>query len=1094
MSTSVAGAVQLGTQPEAPADAAPIQESSQSGYEGTINLTDADVKYAGEGTSDTAGWTVSEAGDVNGDGVDDLIIGAPRNDSAGPNSGAAYIVYGPADPGEVNLSDADVTLRGVESNDLAGWSVSTAGDVNGDGLDDVVIGAPYNDSAAPNGGAAYVVYGDESLPSSMNLSDADAVLTGTEANGLAGYSVSNVNTTGEYGSVAVGAPYADAGGENAGAAYVVSGLSLVESPGSALNLSEASTTFLGERDGSNAGWSVANAGDVDGEGDANVVIGAPRYNATAAESETGDAANLTGAAYVANAEQGGNVSLADASVTLIGVSEGDRAGWAVAGAGDLNDDGYQDVVIGAPYNDSNNRTDAGAAYAVYGGSDIDGEQSLSDADVSMAGEGALDRAGWSVSAAGSGDVTCDDVDDVLVGAPYNDSSAGENAGAAYLVSGNASLDGDLNLSNADATFLGEGEGDRAGYAVSEAGDMNDDGFEDVAIGAPYNDSNNRTDAGAAYLLFSDCEEPVGAETPTDTPTETPKTLTETPDTPTKTPETPTETPDTPTKTPETPTETPETLTETPETPTETPETLTETPDTPTKTPETPTKTPETPTETPDTPTKTPETPTETPDTPTKTPDTPTETPETPTETPETPTETPETPTKTPETPTETPETLTETPDTPTKTPETPTKTPETPTETPDTPTKTPETPTETPDTPTKTPDTPTETPETPTETPETPTETPETPTKTPETPTETPETPTKTPETPTETPETPTKTPETPTETPTKTPETPTETPETPTKTPETPTETPTKTPETPTETPETPTKTPDTETPDTETPDTETPDTETPDTETPDTETPDTETPDTETPDTETPDTETPDTETPDTETPDTETPDTETPDTETPDTETPDTETPDTETPDTETPDTETPDTETPDTETPDTETPDTETPDTETPDTETPDTETPDTETPDDGPTTDFRGCSQVIISDLEEGDEVEVVAIGNDGTEASFMTTISEGQTELSVTADDPAFAGLDEPKIFEVYVNGDLIATNDNVEQNEQGMYTCAGAGNGGNGGNAPAGDQAALQTLSQSPLFPVPFVGLMGISLAVLGMSRFRDE
>ncbi|MFC7194193.1 hypothetical protein ACFQL4_05185 [Halosimplex aquaticum] len=87
----------------------------------------------------------------------------------------------------------------------------------------------------------------------------------------------------------------------------------------------------------------------------------------------------------------------------------------------------------------------------------------------------------------------------------------------------------------------------------------------------------------------------------------------------------------------------------------------------------------------------------------------------------------------------------------------------------------------------------------------------------------------------------------------------------------------------------------------------------------------------------------------------------------------------------------------------------------------------------------------------------------MAVGNDGEEASFTTTIGEDQTELSVTADDPAFAGLDEPKIYQVYVNGDLIATNDNVEQNDQGQYTCAGAGNGGNGGNAPAGDQAALR-------------------------------
>ncbi|WP_459192637.1 hypothetical protein [Halosimplex sp. J119] len=887
-STAVAGAIDLDTGSHAPTDVSSAQQSASSGYADEINLTEADVKYAGEGVNDTAGQSVASAGDVNGDGVDDLIIGAPRNSSAGPNTGAAYIVYGPADPGEVNLSDADVTLRGVTNNELAGWSVSTAGDVNGDGIDDVVVGAPGNDTAAPNGGAAFVVYGGESLPAEMNLSaeDADAVLAGTEAYGQAGYSVSEVNRSGADG-VAVGAPYANTTGPNAGAAYMVSGLTLGEAPGSVLNLSEADAAYLGERDGSHAGWSVSTAGDVDDDGTEDIIVGAPGYNATAAESATDEAQNRTGAAYVVDSSDWDTNSLADASLTLIGESAGDRAGWSVSNAGDVNNDTTADLLVGAPFNDSHNETDAGAAYVVYGGDSLAGEQSLADADVRMAGAAALDRAGWSVSAAGSGDVTCDRVDDVLVGAPYNDSTA-ENAGAAYLVSGEAGLDGDLNLTDADTTFFGENGTDRAGYAVSEAGDLNDDGSEDVAIGAPNNDSNDRMDAGAAYVLFSDCPEEVGAETETPTDTATPT---------------------------ETETEQPAPETETP-TETETPATETETPT------ETKTKTPETDTETPGV--------------------------ETETETPET--DTPGTDTDTPATDTDTPAT-----DTDTETPVTDTKTPETAT------------------------DTDTETPATDT-----------------------------------------------------------------------------------------------DTETPETDT-DTETPETDT------DTETPETDT-DTETPETDT-DTETPATDT-DTETPATDT-DTETPMTDT-DTETPETDT-DTQTPET---DTDTPETDT-DTETPMTDT-DTETPMTDT-DTETPMTDT-DTETPGEEPTLDFRGCSQVIISGLEVGDEVEVVAIDNDGDTATFTTTATS--SELSVDFENDAFDGLEEPKIYQVRVNGDLIGTNSNVEQNNQGMYTCAGAGGGNNGnnGNAPAGDQAALETLSQSPAFPAPFFGLMALSIAVLATTRTREN
>ncbi|QLH81861.1 integrin alpha [Halosimplex pelagicum] len=513
-----------------------VQESPDA-YPETVNLSAANATLRGGAANDTAGWSVASAGDVNGDGVDDLIVGAPRNGSAGPNTGAAYIVYGPANESSVNLSQADVVLRGADNNDLAGWSVSTAGDVNDDGYADVVVGAPYNDSTAVNAGAAYVVYGDESMPATMNLSEADAVLTGAEANAFAGYDVSALertntsddaddNANANASAVLVGAPGVDTDdGNDTGAAYVVDGESVADGD---VNLSDATATFVGERAGSNAGWSVAPAGDVNDDGVAEVLVGAPLYNASAADGDDDEDERRTfaGAAYVANGSSEGTVSLADATATFVGESEGDRAGYAVSAAGDVNDDGYADVVVGAPYNDSQNRTNAGAAYVVYGDDDLDGESSLADADVRLAGAEAFDRAGWSVADTGDDGVTCDGVADVLVGAPLNDST-GTNAGAAYLVAGDESLPSEANLSAASTTFVGAGAGDYAGYAVG-SGDFDGDGFADVVVGAPLNDSLNRTDAGAAYVAISGCEavEPTDTPTATDTPTETP-TATET---------------------------------------------------------------------------------------------------------------------------------------------------------------------------------------------------------------------------------------------------------------------------------------------------------------------------------------------------------------------------------------------------------------------------------------------------------------------------------------------------------------------------------------------------------------------------------------
>ena len=400
--------------------------------------------------------------------------------------------------------------------------------------------------------------------------------------------------------------------------------------GGEVNLTDASATFVGERAGSNAGWSLAAAGDVNDDGVAEVVVGAPLYNASTAGDDEDDRRAFAGAAYVVNGSAEGTASLANATATVVGAAAGDRAGYAVSTAGDVTDDGVADLIVGAPYNDSHNRTNAGAAYVVDGGDDLDGESSLADAAVRLTGAEEGDRAGWSVAGTGPSGVTCDGVADVVVGAPLND-SMGSNAGVAYLVAGTDSLPTETNLSDATTTFRGADQGDRAGYAV-DSGDFDGDGFTDLVVGAPYDDSLNRTDAGAAYVEISGCAaEPTATPTESPTPTETPTpsptaTGTETPTpSPSPTPTaTETETPTATATETETPTATVTETETTTATPTTTTTTVTATPNgTGTPVPEgteTPTTTStETPTSAPgDTPTETP-TPTAT-ATPTATPE------------------------------------------------------------------------------------------------------------------------------------------------------------------------------------------------------------------------------------------------------------------------------------------------------------------------------------------------------------------------------------------------------------------------------------------------------------------------------------------
>jgi hypothetical protein len=182
-------------------------------------------------------------------------------------------------------------------------------------------------------------------------------------------------------------------------------------------------------------------------------------------------------------------SLSDADAKYPGPVSGDSAGWSVAGAGDINGDTYQDMIIGAP------DYDAGAAFVVFGGTSLTSLKSLADADVEYTGVYAEDAAGHSVASAG--DVNDDGYDDVLVGANWND-DVGTNTGAVYLVLGGESPSS-VSLSVADAEYTGSGWYENAGFSVAGAGDVDGDGYDDVLVGAHWNDDGGST-TGAAYLV------------------------------------------------------------------------------------------------------------------------------------------------------------------------------------------------------------------------------------------------------------------------------------------------------------------------------------------------------------------------------------------------------------------------------------------------------------------------------------------------------------------------------------------------------------------------------------------------------------------
>jgi len=449
-------------------------------FQGDIDLVGADAKFLGEAEDDRATYFrgLWNGGDIDGDGVSDVVVGACDNSRAASNAGTTYVFYGPV-YGTHDLGTADAVLTGEAAGDSAGIAVAGGGDVNADGYGDLLVGAPYHAAGGYQAGAVYLFEGP--IYGTQSLAAADAKLLSGHSNDYLGRAVrldGDVDGDGTD-DIIVGATGDDEGANNAGAAYLLYG------PVSGdVSLADADAKFVGTGGSDSAGYGVAISGDADGDGYDDVLIGAPN------NEQGGERA---GKVYLVYGPANGTFQLSSAAdAWFVGEGTWELAGSSVEFAGDVNGDGYDDLLIGAEYGNRGG-TRAGNTYLVYG--PVYGEHELSAAPAILVGVGAEDESGDLVGTAG--DVNQDGYDDILIGARQND-LAGSNAGAVYLLHG--PLYGIHDLGTADATFLGESVDDYAGSGFAGNLDADGDGALDVLVGSTHDDES-ATDAGAVYLLY-----------------------------------------------------------------------------------------------------------------------------------------------------------------------------------------------------------------------------------------------------------------------------------------------------------------------------------------------------------------------------------------------------------------------------------------------------------------------------------------------------------------------------------------------------------------------------------------------------------------
>jgi len=490
--------------------------------------------FEGIKSGDLSGWQVSGANDIDGDGNDDLLIGArfasPKNR---PMAGQVFSLFGSL---LQNLKLANLDQRGVgftidgKNATFNGYSVSSAGDVDGDGKSDIIMGArdgrPLDRAFS---GEAYLLFGSNFLGDSEPIEASDikspqgVVFFGARDGDFLGNAVSDAgdfNGDGFDDFLLAALEARNTDNEiKAGRVYLIFGgphlkrLNAIDLLNFDPNLG---IEIIGNTFGDLAGYSIDGGNDINNDNFDDIIISAIGANKTL------DSNLPKGECYIifGGPDKASPIILSKSyfdgnnGFYIQGINESSNFGFSTALIGDINRDGIDDFAIseiGSAAVDGENAppfgNGTGKVYVVFGQDVFSDSLSLNSINgingFIIEGKNSGDFTGWSID--GKGDVNNDGIDDLIIGAPGANPNDVEDAGEIYIIYGNTNFNTPFKISklydDTGVIIIGEQAGAFAGWSVSLAGDVNNDGFDEVMIGSPFNDVNNQIDSGKSYLVF-----------------------------------------------------------------------------------------------------------------------------------------------------------------------------------------------------------------------------------------------------------------------------------------------------------------------------------------------------------------------------------------------------------------------------------------------------------------------------------------------------------------------------------------------------------------------------------------------------------------